>query len=441
MVSLYQLIQDGKDGVSGLSTGIASVDKLLFRQSILGVFDFQTVPNCNGGNVVLMSIMTSHLMLGGDKKVIVVNCGSSRLPIEEGFKHGDFDRLWEPRIRRYTCDSYVKLVMVIESFINHHDDYKSTVVIMAGFHELLEYYKLQLSAAYEETLLKIHANDNSTLINNRDMIQTEGTIPKLTTIPHGSDLVRESPLLKYESHLLHLFNLLSQFSHVTGNLSVFLAGTLDTKYEYYTPRDIDIGTDANYSSSQILPSSRDSSRESSMPSRRGRVVFTAANKPHYKSNVKHITSSINKRVIFYHDWYHKSPNFRNNESTEVIAKQKLKQVFCCRVESEGREDVVFFDIVGKEIFDLTGGGETGEREEIGETGETSEREEPSEREDETNTTTNTTITNTNTNFPLPSSPTFTNSQVRHFFPDKSSDFDLIIEDSQEHLIGTPLGKE
>ena len=418
MVSLYQLIQDGKDGVSGLSTGIASVDKLLFRQSILGVFDFQTVPNCNGGNVVLMSIMTSHLKLGDDKKMVIVNCGSSKLPIEEGIKHRDFDCQWGQRIRSYRCDTYIKLVMVLETFISHHDDYKSTVVIIAGFHELLEYYKLQLSAAYEETLLKIHANDNSTLINNRDMIQTEGTVPKLTMIPIGSDLVRESPLLKFESHLLHVFNLLSQFSHVTGNLSVFLAGTLDTKYEYYTPRDIDTGTDINYSSSQALPSSRDSSRESSMPSRRGRVVFTAANKPHYKAHLKHITSCINKRVIFYYDWYHKSPHFRNNENTEVIAKQKLKQVMCCRVESEGREDVAFFDIVGEEVFDLTGGEETNEmNEEMNETNE--ETNEEANETNEANKTTTTTITTTNTNFPLPSSPTFTNSQVKHFFPDKS----------------------
>lgn len=239
------------------------------------VYDLQAVPHSDGMYIFLQEIIRNHQSQNG--KVVVVNAFTEFPGQEESFM----------------INSVTELILFLRNCIKAGTNEK-TIYILNGFHDLLELYKLQLSATHQKVMLKIHATNNAEILKHSDQYEAEGSFtPSLQEIPKNSGLLKESPSLKYTTHMNYLLNLLSQLVH-DCNAMVFLASNLDVKFKAYNNPTMSLMS--SQSRSQTRSQSRSSQSQTST-----RLAFEFANtNTVYNRNV--LDSVISKRIMFYRDW-------------------------------------------------------------------------------------------------------------------------------------------
>lgn len=351
MVSLYDMMLQ-KPSFKHLSTSIPSLDSVLMKNISNGIYDFENVPNSTGASFVVGSLIVSHLSHSNENRAIIIDT-LHPFPWYSIVKNKNFQDEWlDKKLISYNADTFAKLFALLMS--DKLDGPKeSTIIVINNFHELIELYKLELSAAYEETLLKFRALTNSILINNHEKWKVEGSHPKLPEIPPQSSLLRENPTLKYQSHVHTLTNMISQYTY-KNSLICILLGYLSSKYQNYRPKS-SLTNISGYDSQ--IPSSASSSTPMSqgrptLGHGNGRLVLSASLGGSYtptnsasastsrktsSSTNTSLDSFVTSRFIFYKDWYHKTPYFQDNHSLHrngsqkrLISSSQLKMVYAVK---------------------------------------------------------------------------------------------------------------
>lgn len=305
-----------------ITTGIPSLDRIFLNQ-VSGiknkVYDFQSAPTCNAMYIVICSMIISHLK--NNQPVVIIDT-LNKFPTHFITSHPDFELKWvESRLFvSYTCDTFARLYALFLFNNKNQVIPKNSLVIVNDFHELMELSKLELSSAHEELVLKHHIETNMTLIANKT--NEPVALPQL---PPSSDLLRGSPIAKFQTQLESLFNLFNQVC-INQNLMIFTFGHLDTKYQPFRMKSHPLD-----SSSQLTYT----------PPEKGRVVL---------SPFTYTKQVLATRVMFYFDWYHNTPHFweaapTNGAQHLSINQAQLKLVFAAKVE-HGRSSYppVYFDV-------------------------------------------------------------------------------------------------
>lgn len=333
MVSLYNIVMLQRH-FSHLSTGIPSLDKVLLSPQSR-ILDFQSGPGCFAAYTVSVSLLISHLVANESNTVIVIDT-LNPFPWNLITNHPQFQPKWlDENIISYTVNTFAKLFALFTYNILPKDKAGgSTMLLINDYHEMVELYKFELSAVYEETILKHHIERNAIIISNQEQFELVGTKTALPELPANSDLLRVSPVAKFESHVYSLLILISSFV-INNNLFCILLGHLDTKYETYWPK-----------------STQSNSSQSTSSGSFGKVVLTDALGGKYeppKSTSTNISGKVMKskssldsfvtsRLVFFKDWYHKSPHFKKNfppitpSSRVALNNSNLRMVFVVQVK-------------------------------------------------------------------------------------------------------------
>lgn len=321
MVSLYNIVMNQRH-FSHLLSGIPSLDKVLLSPKSR-ILDFQSGPGCIAAYTVSVSLMMSHLTANASNTVVIIDT-LNPFPLSLITSHPSYRPEWlDTNIISYTVDTFAKLYALFTFDVLPKDKSGgSTMIFINDIHETFELYKYELSALYEETILKHHIERNAIMIRNQEQFELMGTKTPLPDLPANSDLLRVSPVAKFESHLHSLLNEIS--THViNNNLFCILLGHLDTKYEFWSKTS-----------------------QSSQTSSSGRVVLTDSLGGKYQSLTGGKTAKTNSpldtfvtsRLIFYRDWYHKSPHFKKNfppltpTSRVALNDSNLRMVFVVQVK-------------------------------------------------------------------------------------------------------------
>lgn len=320
MVLLGNIIQL-QQVYGNLSTSIPTLDNILHQTQVkTRIYDFQSSPSCNGMYIVMMSLISSHLK---DNKPVLIIDTLTKFPFYFLKQQSGYDQSWLKNITHYKLDSFAKLYGF---FIRCKLD-PNTMIIINEFHELLKMYKLELSSIYEDMILKHHIDVNSTFIENKQLPNDDPRpIPQL---PQNSDLLKTSPILKYESHVESLISNLKN-KCINENASIFLLGYLDTKFRPYKVKSQDLIEATSFQSFGD----------------KGRVVL---------SPFKIHKTLDDMKILFYQDWYHNSPQFRQIHALKTtiqgkisrinIEKSQLKLVYVAEVVVGQRNlSLVYFDI-------------------------------------------------------------------------------------------------
>lgn len=314
MTSLYDLERQASI-FDHLYTGIPSIDEL-FKQG-LGLYDFQTIPNCMVLYHIINSIIVSHLQHSKDTDVYIISM-SNDYRFEILGQCTGFKKEWCKRIKFYRIYSVAKLIILLRNLKTIR---LGSIVILDNFHFLLDLYKLQLSSTYQQVMLRNYCNNLKTIKEQHDRQEIQGRYPEITRIPSGSDLITESPSTKFNNHMAYIVNQLSQIC-ISNSLLVFLTGKLDSKFQY----NLNL-TDSQLSHSVSSPASSQS--DTKRPSfqdkfANSKLVLTLSNASKispFKNNPLDATAT--KRIIFYRDWYSKvSRDFDKDEF-----------IYCCKVDN------------------------------------------------------------------------------------------------------------
>lgn len=371
MVSLFNMVLERGQSFRHLTSLVPSLDSVLF-DDIKGVYDLQAVPNCPGADYVLASIVTSHVAHSPSNQAIIVNLFNN-FPLELILDHNAYTKTCQIKVET-SINTITKLIAFCQKLAreNNHQD---TVLVLYDLHHLLDLYRLQLSKSYQRALLKNHYHNNDIIRLQKDRYVMEGASPNIVPIPAHSSLIKENPRTKYSHHVNFLFHLISQFCYANG-LLVVIRGDADVSFQPYTPLSGSTATQTqsqartqtplvgsvdsqlptsipSSSGSMCAPGSHDWSHSTSNQSsgsrtrtrKLGRLVLRYSNTsiyevgPQVKVQSNTLDSIITKRVMFYRDWYHKSPHF-----SQAAQANTLKQVFCARVDSHLKSIPVYFDL-------------------------------------------------------------------------------------------------
>lgn len=359
MVTLYNLVAE-QPGFAHISTELPSLDAIVFEHGVKGVYDFQTVPNCQIINDILGNIILSHLGRGPGRQVVIINLFND-FPIHQISSNSRFLQIWLDQITVYTINSISQLIVLLQKLKGEIQ--LGTVVLMNDLHLLLDHYRLELSNSYQLALLRNHYQNNETVRLEKDRYELEGVKPNTLPIPQNSSLLKENPRIKYSRHLNFLFNLISQVCYA-NNLLVFITGNLDISFKPYESRPSSGSTQGSTATSQMSQmgsssnpgSSGQESSKGSTSRKQGRLVLQYSNTstydvgPNAKLQTNILDSIITKRVMFYKDWYHRSPHYTTKSQGKA-----LRQVYCAQVESVNGPPV-FFDYKDKDFYKSEGDG-------------------------------------------------------------------------------------
>lgn len=285
---------------------------MMLRLQSDAVLDFQSVPANNAMWAIACHVIGSHLCESPDFQVVVIET-FNKFPTHLLKRHPNYETGWLHRMKRYNLTSFAQVLSFFMFNPLGHVTAGSVMVFVCNFHELVELYKLQLSAAYEEALLKHQIDKNRVLLSNFDRFSEEGVgsigLPEL---PAQSALLKENPILKAQNHLNEMFKHISEFSF-NHSLVVVLMGHLDVKYKQYTKRKIHPTMDSSFASQSFL-----SSPTTSFGSDGGRMVLIPMTfgKSTSRGGVSLNDSKVTARLVFYNDWYHKSPLGQSESSTD-----------------------------------------------------------------------------------------------------------------------------
>lgn len=335
MVTLSEL-QARASRYKHLDTGIPGL-QINFNNTI---YDFQSTPGDTGVHPVLANLVVSHLKADESHRAIVVQT-QNPFPWLWLKKHPSYDKKWESdRIRFFVVETFAELYWLFCSDTLSSLHYSNSILVVANFHELAQLYKLQLSTACEEALLKFH------IFRNAAAIAQQKHLPEL---PSNSGLLRENPLLKFQAHVSALTSLVSQFAFST-DLICILTGFLITKSVPYAqdalefPRSsqsvVSDNTQMSVASQNFpIPTSQNFRRQSRP------VLVPSLNDSDNSAHVKSAFSNyIAARLVFYKDWYHLSPQLQQNSSKPGDKKGlRLVNVVECKVPSTAATSKIYFD--------------------------------------------------------------------------------------------------
>ncbi|CAK9441217.1 uncharacterized protein LODBEIA_P50860 [Lodderomyces beijingensis] len=322
MVLLSDLVSS-QQAFNRLTTSVPTLDEIILQTSVVKnkVYDFQSSPGCHGMHIVMSSLVVSHLLAGN--KVVIIDA-LNRFPFKLLQKQPDFRMEMKRHVTHYFCDTFAKLYSLLAKLKVDND----TMVVINDFNSLVEFYKLEMSSTYEEMILRHHLDVNAVLVHNK---QTGSSEP-LPQLPANSDLLKISPIVKFESHLGHLFKVMNDIC-AQRNSMMFLLGYMETKYRPYKLKE---------TGDERTPSTQSSFTE------KGRTVL--------KPSEMH--KSTTNKFIFYHDWYHKSPHFVQTypveESGRVTYVNQSMLRFVNAVQVETRAELfapVYFDVDEEFYYD------------------------------------------------------------------------------------------
>lgn len=312
-----------------------------------GLFDFQSVPANAGVAAMTCNLMASHLANSENLKVWVIETLN---PFQWDLlrQHPQYDANWDTQISICTLLSMVEIFWFFTFGPGISMEDKSTLLFITNFHEIVELYSLHVALAYEEALLKHQIDTNREVLANLDRVKEEGLdLISLPQLPPQSDLLRVSPYIKAQKHIDELFKELSEFTYKHSNIIVLL-GHLDAKFEpYANPRPPSMSPDTSYVGSQPNTTlsqggERDSSRLVLTPVTFGKK--SSGNKATGEAGLN--DHKISARLVFYNDWYHKSPYIRSMESTPSDSEDFLVLVVkVTTLNGVGNiNEPVFFDL-------------------------------------------------------------------------------------------------
>ncbi|CAH2352022.1 hypothetical protein CLIB1423_05S03862 [[Candida] railenensis] len=231
MVTLFELSQRQQEGaVASLDSGIPVLDTFLPRNIANGgIFDIHAVPGCSDQFEIVCNFICTHLQKDPRKQIIIIDT-LHPFPFHKIRQNKNFDTSMAKRISWYNAGTFSKLYALLEQLNHREDIVHNSMVIINNFQELIDFYKMEISYSYEQMLLKHQIEVNNVLLANEEKIRQEGSFPVLPIIPPNSDLLKENPQKKFNSHISTISNLLSSF--VRNYSSIFLLlGYLDTQYE------------------------------------------------------------------------------------------------------------------------------------------------------------------------------------------------------------------
>ncbi|CCG23889.1 hypothetical protein CORT_0E03000 [Candida orthopsilosis Co 90-125] len=301
------------------TTSISTLDDILFNSSYVKgpIFDLQSTPSCHGMYIVISSLIISNLTQ--ERPVVIIDT-SNKFPFHLLKNHPQFKLEFKSNITHCVCDTFAKLYSVISSKTKFAN---GSMIVINEFHSLLESYKLEMSMSYEETILKNYVENNSTLINNK----FNGTKDPIVKIPPSSDLLKISPISKYESHVNLLFRNLNSIC-TDLNATIYLLGYLETKYRPYKLNNTIDASQLSYSE-------------------KGRIVLSPS--------VTH--KSCITKLLLYLDWYHKTPHFFRNYPIDntrqiTINQAMLKLVNVVKVTTKSESfGPIYFDVDDEFYYD------------------------------------------------------------------------------------------
>lgn len=353
MVSLFE-ISTQRPLWDHLTTGIRSLDLSLTLQSD-GLYDFQSVPNNSAMYAVVCNLIVSHLQAGEYRKVAVIQT-LNPFPWEMLKQHPGFERQWldQDRIVSYFLGSLPQIFSFFCLDMMKPSRAGSVLTLIMNFHDVIEHYKLQISTAYEEALLKHQIDKNRELIKRKEKLEQEGpSLINLPSLPTDSALRRQHPIIKAQNHITELFKLIGEFSYKYSALVIFL-GHLEPQYKLFARRRIAVSMDStqsqtSFSQSQTTFSHSTSSSSFSFDLRLVLMPVTFGK----QSNLDEKQSSIfdlnetklAARLIFYNDWFFHSPMFLSRKRPALSKERYLVPVVkCSNLSSVANiHEPIFFD--------------------------------------------------------------------------------------------------
>lgn len=317
MVSLFDMCLQ-RPTWAHLSTGITTLDQMVDVLSD-GLFDFQTVPANPGMPAVMCNLMVSHLRKSELLTVVVIE---SLNPFQWDLlkQHPQYDPQWDQRnqIKVYTLLSVVEFFWFFTFGPARSLGVESTMLFILNFHEIVDLYKLHISAAYEEALLRHQIDKNRVLLANLDKIELEGIeLVSLPQLPPQSDLLRQSPYIKAQNHIDELFKEMAEFTYKQSAV-VVLVGSLDPKYRPVKRNIVSPSPNSSFAGTQnSFPLSQASGRE-----KNELILDPVTFSPPTRNGEPGLNESrITARLVFYNDWYHKSPLFLSKGRSPTEAER------------------------------------------------------------------------------------------------------------------------
>lgn len=345
MVSLFDMWLQ-RPTWAHLSTGIPTVDQMLHLQSD-GFFDFQSVPANAGVTAMVCNLMVTHLAESENHKVLVLETLN---PFQWDLlrQHPRYDAKWDGQISICSLLSVAEIFWFFTLGPGVSMDCSSTLVFITNFHEIVELYSLHVAQAYEEALLKHQIDCNREILANMDRAKEEGLdLIALPQLPALSDLLRVNPYVKAQKHIDELFKELAEFTYKHSAVVVLL-GHLDAKFKPYgNPRTLSMSPNASFTGSQ--PSNTMSQAGGREPSRLMLTPVTfgkrsSGNRAAGEAGLNE--HRITARLVFYNDWYHKSPYIRSKDTIPDDSEDVL--VLVVKITSLGGvgniNEPVFFDL-------------------------------------------------------------------------------------------------
>lgn len=227
MVSLYELLQLVP---SSLQTD-TNLDPLLPTNRQGGIFDVHAVPGCVDQFRVLANVIVNHLAQPSSGVVVIDTLHP--FPFHRLRVHPRFNRESVSRISHYTVNSMSQLYMLCLKLSAGNEGTAANsahrLIIINNYPELIDLYRVDMSAVYEESLLRYQVETNNVLLAHFDQMKAEGTVPSWARIPPTSDLLRQHPARKTTAHLSTMANLLALMAR-TLLQTIVLVGYLDSSY-------------------------------------------------------------------------------------------------------------------------------------------------------------------------------------------------------------------
>ena len=303
MVSLFDMSTQALRWAH-LDTGLPSLN-LLLDIKMDAVLDVQSVPAHAAVWAVLANVVVSHLAEPGTSVALIETLNAFEWEWLEA--HPGYQQSWhaERPIRVYRLDTFAKLFLFFSATLLHGATDKALLVLACNFHETVELYRLQLAACHEEILVKHQIDITAVLWANRAKGAEEGyDLIDLPKLPKGSLLLRESPAARFKKHLNMLLLVINSFAYRQSAV-VFLQGYMEPRYKPYTYKSSAAASQtASTASEGPAPngffSKQPASRLVLVP-----VTFSKENDDHLGEN------RLSSRLIFYNDWYFRSPHFRS----------------------------------------------------------------------------------------------------------------------------------
>lgn len=320
-----------------LDTGIATIN-LMLDVKLDAIIDLQSVPSNAAVFAILANLIASHLEKP-DTRVVVIECLK---PFHWQWLqcHASYQESWrlEKRLVLYRLDSFAKLFSFFSQLPMENSQSGATLVLILNFHELMEYYRLQLAASHEELLLKHQIEKNNVLIANKDKATEEGyDLIELPQLPRNSGLLKISPYHRFKEHFDSLMLLINDFTYRYSGV-VVMQGYMLPKYRQYNK------TKLVAESSQRETQTASETSNMAPPEKQyshSRLVFT----PVTFTRELESDNKAASRILLYNDWYFNSPHFLSEKRPKEESDYHF--VFVAKITNfQGLQTIneaVFFD--------------------------------------------------------------------------------------------------